>query len=249
MRKGILGVLALMGMVLFSVQGIGQTIGVGESLKLGSDQIDEQCVINCLQDDGQSSGECKRADVIACRENCNLPPPATLFVGGIAFNPDIEDPGKVKGIFDSALRQIGITENEAATYISYSKDNPLATLGINPAITGFLTLVNPGTVLTDVPGLGNSVVYSGEIPCMASKTYTYPSGLKGVGCRELKKFGTTGWAAQGCGTEASATSDAYFGDWSTFCCNALGRPCPTCPLQAGYGVCTVNSTVGGDGVY
>jgi hypothetical protein len=244
MRKGILGVFALVGVLLFS--NYSRAGGLLGELK---DDIDEQCVINCLQDDGQSTGECKRADVIACREVCHLPPPARLIIGGTVVNPDLEDPGKIKGIFESALRAIGLTDKEVTTSISFNTNNPLAELGIDVSMTGFLTLLPPNFVFPEIGGVGNTVVYSGEIPCMASKTFTYPSGNKGLGCREVKKNGAAGWAAQGCGLETSAASDAWYGNWSGFCCNAVGRACPTCPLVAGEGVCSVNSTAGGDGVY
>ena len=246
MRKGILGVFALAGVFLFSQAGWADNL-----LSNLKQDVDDQCVINCLQDDGQSSGECKRADVIACRESCNLPPPATLFVGGIAFNPDTEDPGKIKGIFENALFQLGLTDKDAQTVISFPTNNPLADLGINPAIVGILTLLSPNFQVPTTPDLGNIVVAQGELPCLATKSFTFPSGNKGIGCREVRKFGATGWAAQGCGTQATAiaSGSTWYGDWSTFCCNALGRPCPTCALQPGYGVCSVNSTVGGDGEY
>ncbi|HEX5035231.1 MAG TPA: hypothetical protein VFW62_12195 [bacterium] len=248
MRKGIVGVCAFMGMALFGSQAMSQTIGVGESSKLSGDQIDEQCVINCLQDDGQSSGECKRADVIACRSICNLPPPATLYIGGVAVNPDLEDPGKIQGLFSSAVKSLGLDEKAVTTYIS-SANNQLASFGINSAMVGFLTLLNINQIPPEFPDFSNAVVASGEIPCMSSVTYTYPSGTKGLGCREVRKFGATGWAALGCGTASSSTGTSWYGDWSSFCCNAIGRNPTTGTYQAGWGVCTVNSTTPGDGAY
>lgn len=190
------------------------------------DDKDNACVIDCLD----ASRQCSAEDRIRCQRDCRRPSDVNLVIGGQVVQAD-EDPAKEYQMVQDLQARMGLDPRKYEAVVVTYDVNPLSDLGVNLPISQYITFVPFGSNLPE--GLGvTSVLYTDKISCTYPKNRPLPfGGGFGEGCRETAAYGTGGWAAQGC---AAANG----------CCVKPGTN-----GESGYGVCTVNSTAPGDGIY
>jgi hypothetical protein len=222
MKKWVLGLFP--GLCAFLLASSATATGTIANL---IDDRDEACVLACLD----RKAECKAADRIQCQEECRKPVPATLVIGTNVIEVDRITPDEEYKLVLEYHRQLGVDPQKYVTYVTTFNYNPLADLGIELPQFQFLQVLPFGEEPFSGEGV-ETVVYADRISCTWPKNQSLPfTGGFGAGCRETAKNGTAGWAAIGCQV-------------SNGCCNKAGAD-----GIVGSGVCTVNSTTPGDGLY
>lgn len=220
MKKWVLGLLPGLCACLLAIPAMAG--GIANLI----DDKDEACVAACLN----KKAECKAADRIQCQEDCRRPTPTTMVIGNNVIQVDRINGDEEYKLVTEYQRQLGLDPKQYVTYVTTFNYNPLSDLGIELPQFQFINILPFGM---DPPiGEGvETVVYSDRISCTYPKNRPLPlGGGFGAGCRETPQFGTDGWGAIGCP--------------QTQCCYKPGAN-----GQAGYGTCTVNSTLPGDGIY
>jgi hypothetical protein len=191
------------------------------------DDRDNACVIGCLE----ASQQCSLEDRKRCQQDCHRPTDVQLVVGGAVLEVDVDFDAEYKAILELQARLNLDPKTYEPIVISHDV-NPLADLGVNFPISQFVTFIPLGSGLPQFPDGTNAVPVIDKIACTWPKNQPLPIvGGFGAGCRETARNGTAGWAALGCMP-------------SNGCCNRVGAD-----GVLGSGVCTVNSTSPGDGIY